>query len=411
MTPRVPFREIIDFARGGGWGSDQPLPGHSLVAIIRGTDFSNVQAKRLVGVPHRWEKDSKLPQRTLRPGDVILEISGGSSARGQSTGRTLFVDQSIIDSFDAPVIPASFCRVVRFSSSVVPRYAYYGLQDMYNSGRAAGYENQSTGISNFQFERFLDAETLRLPSRFYQSAVASLLGALDDKIAVNEKIAATVHRLARIQYLKATTSDVKMTTIGKIADIFDGPHATPKKTDSGPFFLSVSSLRGGRLMLEESAHLSEQDFERWTRRVTPQQGDVLFSYETRLGEAALMPPGIRACLGRRMALLRPREEEVGPRTLLNAFLSESFQGVIRQRAVHGATVDRIPLTELASWPIAVPAGDSQRLELALRELDDLATVKGRESGSIAALRNTLLPGLMSGAIRMRDAEKAVEDAT
>ena len=83
--------------------------------------------------------------------------------------------------------------------------------------------------------------------------------------------------------------------IGDIAEVFDGPHATPKKIDVGPFFLSISSLENGQLDLSKSAHISDEQFEKWTRRVTPREGDVLFSYETRLGEAALMPGGIKEC--------------------------------------------------------------------------------------------------------------------
>jgi type I restriction enzyme, S subunit len=142
--------------------------------------------------------------------------------------------------------------------------------------------------------------------------------------------------------------------IADVAEIYDGPHATPKKTNHGPWFLSISSLRWGRLVLEESAHLSDDDFIKWTRRVTPLPGDVLFSYETRLGEAALMPEGLRACLGRRMGILRPRKSEVNPRFLLYTYLGPAFQSEINRRAVRGATVDRIPLNELGDWPILVP---------------------------------------------------------
>jgi type I restriction enzyme S subunit len=80
--------------------------------------------------------------------------------------------------------------------------------------------------------------------------------------------------------------------IGDIAEVFDGPHATPKKLDTGPHFLSISSLEKGRLDLSKSAFLSEEDFKKWAKRVTPKEGDLLFSYETRLGEAALMPAGV-----------------------------------------------------------------------------------------------------------------------
>lgn len=108
------------------------------------------------------------------------------------------------------------------------------------------------------------------------------------------------------------------TTIGAISQVFDGPHATPKKIDEGPYFLSISSLEAGKLDLEKSARISDEQFEKWTKRVTPEEGDLLFSYETRLGEAALMPGGIKACLGRRMGLLRLDRTKVDPRYLLFA---------------------------------------------------------------------------------------------
>src|SRR4051794_24359005 len=60
--------------------------------------------------------------------------------------------------------------------------------------------------------------------------------------------------------------------------IYDGPHATPKKTNQGPIFLGIESLSAGRLNLEGVAHVSEADFVRWTRRVTPQVDDLVFSY-------------------------------------------------------------------------------------------------------------------------------------
>lgn len=151
--------------------------------------------------------------------------------------------------------------------------------------------------------------------------------------------------------------------VGDIADIYDGPHATPAKTPAGPWFLSISSLQGGRLALHESSHVDEADFRKWSRRVTPHEGDVLFSYETRLGEAALMPPGIVACLGRRMGLLRPKN--INPRFLLYAYLGPQFQAEIERRAVRGATVDRIPLNELARWPLRVP---SRRIQDAIAEV-------------------------------------------
>ncbi|MEO1393080.1 MAG: restriction endonuclease subunit S [Cyanobacteria bacterium J06634_5] len=159
--------------------------------------------------------------------------------------------------------------------------------------------------------------------------------------------------------------------IGDISTVFDGPHATPKKIEKGPYFLSISSLESGRLDLSKSACVSENDFTRWTKRVTPREGDILFSYETRLGEAALMPSNIRACLGRRMGLLRPDLSKVVPRYLLYAYLSPDFQNEIRARTNRGATVNRIALKELPSFPVRIPSfSEQEAIAHILGSLDD-----------------------------------------
>lgn len=148
--------------------------------------------------------------------------------------------------------------------------------------------------------------------------------------------------------------------LGDVAAIFDGPHATPAKTAEGPWYLNIASLQAGRLRLAESAHLSHDDYQKWVRRIEPRGDDVLFSYETRLGEAALMPSGVTGCLGRRMGLLRPDITVVDPKFLLYAYLGPGFQETIRRGTVHGATVDRIPISTLPDWEIAIPSLAEQR---------------------------------------------------
>lgn len=174
---------------------------------------------------------------------------------------------------------------------------------------------------------------------------------------------------------------MRATTFGALGTIFDGPHATPTRTDVGPYFLNVASLVEGRLDLSESDHVGEADFETWTRRVVPQEGDLLFSYETRLGDAALMPADLQACLGRRMALLRPDPSAVDPRFVLYYYLSPEFQRTIAQRTVHGATVNRIPLSSMATWPVSLPEIDEQQaIAQVLGALDDKIAANDRILG-------------------------------
>ncbi|WP_454977823.1 restriction endonuclease subunit S [Corynebacterium matruchotii] len=156
-----------------------------------------------------------------------------------------------------------------------------------------------------------------------------------------------------------------------IGEIYDGPHATPKRQTEGKYFLNISSLDNGRLQLRKSDHISDIDYEKWTRRITPQANDLLFSYETRLGEAALMPGGIKAALGRRMALLRPDTSKVDPDFLLYKWLSPQWQALISERTLHGATVNRIPIRDIPDWPITLPPLSQQNaIASILRSLDD-----------------------------------------
>jgi type I restriction enzyme S subunit len=182
-------------------------------------------------------------------------------------------------------------------------------------------------------------------------------------------------------------SEWRTVQIGSLCEgIYDGPHATPARTNTGAVFLGISSLVNGRLDLSQSDHLSEADFLRWTKRVTPRENDIVFSYETRLGEAALIPGGLRCCLGRRMALMRPDTKRVDPRFLLYSFLSPAFQDVIRSRTKQGSTVQRILLTEFSSFPVSVPdLWVQQKIAQSLACLDDGIELLSGISESLEAI--------------------------
>ena len=114
----------------------------------------------------------------------------------------------------------------------------------------------------------------------------------------------------------------------------------------------------------------------------------MFSYETRLAEAAAIPDGLRCCLGRRMGLLRPRPDSVDSRFLLYAYLGLRFQETLRSRVVQGSTVDRILLSELGSFPIELPRNIEEQRAIAhvLGTLDDKTELNRRMNETLAARR-------------------------
>lgn len=199
--------------------------------------------------------------------------------------------------------------------------------------------------------------------------------------------------------------------IGDIGELFDGPHATPKskgKVSTDYIFLSISSLENGRLNLKESPSISEEDYLSWTRRVTPQAQDLVFSYETRLGEGALIPAGLTCCLGRRMALLRPNQKVIEPRFLLYLFLGPKFQQTIAERTIHGSTVNRIALNDFPDFPILLPdITEQRRIAGVLGALDDkiesnLRTISLSESLILAHFSQLFNSGHVSAGTALSD---------
>lgn len=87
-------------------------------------------------------------------------------------------------------------------------------------------------------------------------------------------------------------------------------------------------------------------------------------------------------------------------------------GLWRPYEAEGTVFGAINRRQLAALPIPVlDASKASKLEDILRSLDRRLYCAFRENMILAEFRDTLLSKLMSGEIRVRDAEKVVEEAT
>jgi type I restriction enzyme, S subunit len=178
--------------------------------------------------------------------------------------------------------------------------------------------------------------------------------------------------------------------IGDVAQVFDGPHATPKTVSNGPIFLGIGALQNGRLNLTETRHVTPDDFKKWTRRVKPKTDDIVFSYETRLGQAAIIPEGLECCLGRRMGLVRIDRTKLDPRFFLYLYLSPPYQEFLRSRTIPGATVDRIALKEFPSFTIPLPSiAEQLAISSTLSAIDDKIESNRRMNETLEAMARAI----------------------
>lgn len=159
--------------------------------------------------------------------------------------------------------------------------------------------------------------------------------------------------------------------IKDICKVYDGPHATPQKTEDGPVYLGIDAITDdGQIDPNQFSHLSEKDYIKWTKRVTPQYGDIVFSYEATLGRYALIPKDFYGCLGRRLAVIRNTSPNIDATWLYYYFRSAEWTNFIQSKIVKGSTVNRISIEDFPHYTIpCVPIETQKKIVDVLGRID------------------------------------------
>lgn len=191
---KISLDQLLVTTKDGDWGKETAEDGFVPYFVIRGGDFPDIRSGRLDTVPVRYLKESTVSRRTLEPLDIIIETAGGTEDR--PTGRTLLVTERLLNSFAAPVTCASFARFLRVDPQKAdPRYVFWFLQYLYQTGEMRSHQVQHTGVARFQYTRFAATPLIELPRLGVQQAIAKILCSIDEKIELNCKITKTLEQL------------------------------------------------------------------------------------------------------------------------------------------------------------------------------------------------------------------------
>jgi type I restriction enzyme S subunit len=148
---------------GGIWGNENPEGKYSKPAIcVRGMDIHEIQNGNQKNLKVLFVDPKTSENRKLNSGDIIVEISGGST--NQLTGRVLFISNELLKRFNHEILPASFCKLIRFSDVNYSIFFYYLLKWVRYIGIISQYETGTTSIKNFQYNIFSKEYKFALPT-------------------------------------------------------------------------------------------------------------------------------------------------------------------------------------------------------------------------------------------------------
>ena len=393
------------------------------------------------------EKASELASSKAGRLDIVVTHRG-------TLGQVGLIPES--SKYEQYVVSQSQLKMSFDTEKVDPYYVYYFLRSPLGQSRLLANTSQVGVPAIAQALTTIRQLQIPLPPRDSQTEITATLRALDDRISLLRETNATLEAIAqalfkswfvdfdpvhaRQQGLTPEGMDEATAALfpdgfeaselgrvpkgwqvmpigGVVEGIYDGPHATPPEADEGPVFLGIKNLTGSALDLSDIRHIAESDFAQWTRRVTPQAGDIVFSYEATLGFFALIPENLRCCLGRRLALIRPMSSEGHGHFWFHQLVAPPFQRLLEKHTIHGATVNRIALKEFPRYQVLnPPTGIKAAFDGFVAPLWQRIHANHTTAQTLATLRDALLPRLISGQLRLpaageQDLEAIIEEGT
>lgn len=328
-------------------------------------------------------------RKSARLGDVVITTKG-------TVGRTAIVTSLAEAVVYSPQVCFFRCQP---GGRLDSGYLRHWLQSPAFIDQS-GYLKDGTDMAPYISLRDLASVRIPLPPLPTQRAIAEVLGALDDKIAANRETATAADLLVREMFARHSDADQEI-SVGDLArNVRDGT----KPPFEGCEYLGLEHVPR-RLMWQsgtgEADGLASGKF-KFVR------DDVLFGKLRPYFHKVVIAdrPGICST---DILVVRPKNPS------LNGFVWAALNsdGVVARVSAmsEGTRMPRTNWTDLAycvvSWP-----GEARAAQLSERVVGvrDRVSAALAESRVFAALRDTLLPPLMSGRLTVREAETALEEA-
>jgi type I restriction enzyme S subunit len=362
------------------------------------------------------EKAAELGRHRLLPGDILFARRGA-----QATGLSAIVREHQV----GWICGTGAIRLRLNADAVDPVFLSFYL----SSDRSYEWLRQhavGATMPNLN-EDVIRRVPLHLPPLPEQRGIAAVLGALDDKIALSHRMNRTLEEMAQaifkswfVDFDGQTEFEDSGTELGEVprgwdvGRISDLAHLNPsawtrKNAPEFIHYLALTDTSCGNY--GEPLRLLFSDAPSRARRMLA-DGDTIFGQvRPANGSYALIQdaePNLTGSTG--FAVLRPIQ--TAARYFVYLWVTQRATIDYLASVAHGSACPAVAPEIIHSLSVPIPPAEKLvSFDSVVHPLFARRAVNRKQSRTLAELRDTLLPRLISGEIRVPEAEAAVGDAT
>ena len=268
-----------------------------------------------------------------------------------------------------------------------------------------------------------------------QKEQVSCLVSIDKKIALNNRLNATLEAMAKTLYdywfvqfdfpdekgrpyktsggkmvyneelgreIPAGWEVAPLTTVCKIVDCLHSQKPDQFYESEKFFLLQLENIVPlGLVDIRNKYYVKSADYELWTSKIEIQEGDLLITNAGRVGAFSRVPKGIRAGIGRNITAIRP--QQISAIYFYYYLHSVDCKRQIRLNTDVGAFFDSLNVKGLKNMYVLLPPKHLMQLfDKQGGHCRERLESAAQESERLVALRDWLLPMLMNGQVGFRN---------
>jgi type I restriction enzyme S subunit len=424
-----PFKWFVERNDGGVWGDDPD--GENDTIVLRSTEQT---------VDGYWRLDDPAPRKLNQRDKEYAQLKKGDLLVTKSSGSALHIGKTTIVTNEVEGLGccySNFMQRIRTNSLLLPKLAWYVMNNELARAQFDYLSNTTTGLSNLN-GTMIGQIFLAIPPSGEQEKIAAFLDHETAKIdtliekqqrlieLLKEKRQAVIsHAVTKGLSPNATMKDSGVDWLGEVpahwevlaikhmvsTPITDGPHETPEFLDEGVPFISAEAVSSGFIDFGKiRAHISEEDDRRFSKKYSPRRFDIyMVKSGATTGVTAIVETDRRFNIWSPLAVIRCNEFS-HPYFVLNFLRCHNFIEAIELNWSFG-TQQNIGMQVIENLHITQPPLDeainiANVLQDKCAVFDKIITSAAMQIDLMQERRTALISAAVTGKIDVRDWQAA-----